>query len=154
MASRRSYAPAMDSMPLEENRASLDRLTAWAADLPDVDLPDPEAAARALAQLAFWDSWALQVLIRWRSGVMPPPALPDWYDDAVNAALTDTWVALPVAAALNVAIRAAKAVNTQIAHLESPVLAALVHAGQLHLVERYRDRLTVLDLLDQQRSTA
>ncbi len=142
----------MESMPLEENRATLDRLVALAADLPDIDLPEPEAAARALAQLAFWDSWALQVLIRWRSGVMPPPALPNWYDDAVNAALLDTWVALPVAAAVNVAIRAAKAVNTEIARVESPVLAALVHAKQLQLIERYRDRVTVLDRIDGQRA--
>ncbi len=141
-------------MPLEENRASLDRLIAFAAVLTDISVPEPASAARDLAQLAFWDRWAQQLLIRWRTGGMPPPALPDWYDRALNSALSDTWAALPVAVAADIAVRAATAVDAEISHVEGPVQAALTASGQLQLVRRYLDRVTVLDRLEQRPAAA
>lgn len=147
------YAELMDPMPLDENRASLDRLTELAVLLAD-GAPVTDSAARDLAQLAFWDRWAHQLLIRWRTGGMPPPALPEWYDQAINAAMADTWAALPVAVAANIAVRAATAVDAEITHVEGPVQAALTAAGQLQLVHRYLDRVTVLDRFDQERAAA
>jgi hypothetical protein len=67
--------------------------------------------AQALARLAFRDRWALQLLLRWRSRGMPPPAVSDWYDDAINEALSDQWRALPVDMAGGLAVDAAKAVD-------------------------------------------
>jgi hypothetical protein len=64
-----------------------------------------------LARLAFRDRWALQLLLRWRSRGMPPPAVSDWYDDAINEALSDQWRALPVDMAGGLAVEAAKAVD-------------------------------------------
>ncbi len=105
-----------------------------------------------MAQLAFWDRWAEQLLHRWRSGQMPAPSVPHWYDDAVNSALADQWAALDVVTAGALATEAAAAVDREIEHLETPVLAAITASGELHLVNRYAYRQPVLEALEGARS--
>jgi hypothetical protein len=143
----------MDQLPLKENNTSRHRLDATVTTLADTNVDDTVTGewtiAQTLAQLAFWDRWAAQLLIRWRSGGMPAPAVPDWYDTAIDAALAEQWKALPIATAAALALDAATAVDREIAHLESPVLAALTASGQIHLINRYTYRNAALDKIDQ-----
>jgi hypothetical protein len=143
----------MAKLPVEENDASrqrLARLVEATSHITEGDLPEGDrAVAQALARLAFWDRWAEQLLIRWRSGGMPPPAVPDWYDDAINDALSDQWRALPVDVAGRLAVEAAKAVDREISRIETPVDAALTASGQTRLLQRYRFRNAALDIIEQ-----
>jgi hypothetical protein len=142
----------MEQLPLEENDASRTRLAATVNALTADDFDDATGdwtVGQILAQLAFWDRWAEQLLIRWRSGGLPAPAVPDWYDTAIDAALADQWKALPVATAATLALNAATRVDREIAHTETPVLAALAASGQTHLLNRHTYRNAALDKIDQ-----
>jgi len=134
--------------PIERNRDTRRRLVAAVAALAERPAADPSAVAAALAQLAFWDRWAEQLLRRWRSGQLPPPSVPPWYDDAINSALADQWGALDPDAAGRLAVAAAQAVDHEVEQLESPVLAAITAADELRLVRRYAYREPVLSMLD------
>ncbi len=138
----------MQAAPITENERSRERLVAATAALAAVPQQRQTDATPWLAQLAFWDQWALQLLRRWRSGQMPAPSVPDWYDEAVNGALAAQWRALTPAAAAQLAVEAAAAVDREVEHLETPVLAALAAAGELHLVQRHNYRDPVLTALD------
>src|SRR4051812_677623 len=82
-------------VPLDENAAARHRLTALIDALGDEGLRKPVTpgwdVAAVLAELAFWDRWAQTLVHRWRSGHLPPPTVPDWYDDAINVTLLPTW---------------------------------------------------------------
>src|SRR4051794_26690236 len=134
--------------PIERNRDSRRRLVAAVGALAEQPPADPSAVAAALAQLAFWDRWAEQLLRRWRSGQLPPPSVPQWYDDAINSALADQWAALDPGTAGRRALAAAGAVDHEVEQLESPVLAAITAADELDLVRRYAYREPVLTALD------
>ena len=134
--------------PIEQNRLTRDRLGAVVTTFADRSAADHPLVAPMLAQLAFWDRWAEQLLRRWRSGQLPPPSVPPWYDDAVNAALADQWSALSVRAAGSLAMAAAAAVDREVEHLETPVLAAITAASELDLVHRHRYREPVLERLE------
>jgi hypothetical protein len=134
--------------PIEQNRLTRDRLDAVVTTFAGRSAADHPSVAPMLAQLAFWDRWAEQLLRRWRSGQLPPPSVPPWYDDAVNAALADQWSALSVRAAGSLAVAAAAAVDREVEHLETPVLVAITAAGELDLVHRHRYREPVLERLE------
>jgi hypothetical protein len=142
----------MAKLPIDENNAARERLarfvTAASASRPGGSVDGDRTVSQALARLAFWDRWAQQLLIRWRSGGMPPPAVPDWYDDAINEALADQWRALPVDIAGRLALDAAKAVDREISRVETPVDAALTASGQTRLLDRYRYRNDALEILE------
>ena len=143
----------MERLPIEENGATRERLVATVKSLSDAEFASAIdggwTIAQSLAQLAFWDRWAEQLLRRWRSGQMPPPSVPDWYDDAINQALIAQWRAIPVGAAGALAVEASAAVDHQIAHLETPVQAAITASGESsHLVHRHRYRAAALDRID------
>jgi hypothetical protein len=143
----------MAKLPIDENDASRDRLARFVAAAsstgPGGSVDGDRMVAQALARLAFWDRWAQQLLIRWRSGGMPPPDVPDWYDDAINEALSDQWRALSVDIAGTLAVDAAKAVDREISRVETPVDAALTASGQARLLDRYRYRNDALDIIEQ-----
>jgi hypothetical protein len=142
----------MDSVPLAENDAQRDRLAKLAGRLTGSDLlrevNDGWTVAAILGHLAFWDRWAQCLIHRWRSGEMPPPSLPNWYDDAVNETLLPHWQALPPATAAALAVEAARAVDRELTRLESPVLAAIAAAGESNLLHRHQHRREHLDQID------
>jgi hypothetical protein len=142
----------MDQLPTSENSASRDRLTALVENLSRAQLRKPvggdRTVAQTLAQLAFWDRWAEQLLVRWRTGGLPPPSVPDWYDKAVNAALADQWRALPSKTVVDLVQQAAKSVDREISRVETPVLAALTASKQTHLLHRHQYRDAALDEID------
>jgi hypothetical protein len=142
----------MDSVPLAENDAQRDRLVTLAGMLTESDLlsevNDHWTIAAIFGHIAFWDGWAQCLIHRWRSGEMPPPSLPDWYDDAVNETLLPQWRALPPAAAAALAADAAQSVDRELARLESPVLAAIAAAGESHLLHRHQHRREHLDQIE------
>ncbi len=142
----------MENVPLEENEQQRRRLAALVDRLSDDDLgrdtEDGWTVATHLAYLAFWDRWAEQLIRRWRTGELPPPTVPDWYDAAVNATLVDQWRALPPRAAATLAVTAAEAVDQEIARTETPVLMAMIAAHEGHLIHRHQPRAVCLDKLD------
>jgi hypothetical protein len=142
----------MENVPLAENEQQRQRLEALVDRLSDDDLTrDTEAGwtvAMHLAYLAFWDRWAEHLIRRWRGGEMPPPTVPAWYDDAMNATLVDQWRALPPRAAATLAVAAANAVDQEIARTETPVLMAMIAAHEGHLIHRHQFRATCLDRLE------
>jgi hypothetical protein len=143
----------MDAPPLAPNDAERKRIVALVSGVSEDDLGRVAAngwtVAVLLAHLAFWDRWAEHLLHRWRQGQMPPPTVPGWYDDAINATLLPEWLAMAPASAADLALRAAEAVDRQIAHIETPVLAAIVAAGESDLVHRHRHRKEILDQIGQ-----
>lgn len=148
----------MEGVPLAENAAQLDRLAALAGTLTEAELSrrtdDGWTVAAILAHLSFWDRWAQCLIHRWRSGQLPPPSMPDWYDDAVNETLLHQWLALPAGVAVSLAVDAARAVDHELARLETPVLAGIVAAGEAHLLHRHRHRGGHLDQIDRLLATA
>jgi hypothetical protein len=142
----------VDRIPLAENAAQRDRLASLAAQIAESKLSskgkDGPAVAALLGHIAFWDRWALCVIHRWRSGELPPPSLPDWYDDAVNETLLPQWRALKPAVAATLAVEAARAVDRELKRLETPVLAAIVAAGESNLLNRHQHRREHLDEID------
>lgn len=143
----------MDRVPIEENDAERRRLSALVDKLTEADLArvdgDGWTVAVILAHLAFWDRWAEHLIHRWRSGGMPPPSVPDWYDDAINRTLLPQWLALAPLAAAGLALDAARTVDREITRTETPVLAAIIAAGESHLVQRYEHRREHLDQIEQ-----
>jgi Mycothiol maleylpyruvate isomerase N-terminal domain len=142
----------MENVPLEENEQQQQRLAALVDRLDDDDLGRKTDAgwtiAMHLAYMAFWDRWADHLIRRWRTGELPPPTVPDWYDDAINATLVDQWRALPPRAAATLAVNAARSVDREIARTETPVLMAMIAAHEGHLIHRHQFRSTCLDKLD------
>jgi hypothetical protein len=142
----------VDRVPLAENKVQRDRLAKLSGLLAKADpsggANDGWTVGAILGHVAFWDRWAHCLIHRWRSGEMPPPSLPDWYDDAVNEALLPLWQALPPAAAGTLAVEAARAVDRELNRLESPVLAAIAAAGESNLLHRHRHRRQHLDQID------
>jgi hypothetical protein len=142
----------VERLPLDENDAARQRLNALIDALGEEGLRVPVApgwtAAAVLAELAFWDRWAQTLLHRWREGNMPPPVVPDWYDDAINRTLLPTWKALPGPAAAQLARAAAEDADLEIRRAETPVVAAILAAGQANLLHRHRPRNAALDLIE------
>jgi hypothetical protein len=142
----------MENVPLEENEQQRQRLIALVDRLSDDDLGRETGAgwtvSTHLAYLAFWDRWAEHLIRRWRTGELPPPTVPAWYDDAMNATLLDQWRALPPRAAATLAVEAAEAVDFEIARTETPVLMAMTAAHEGHLIHRHQFRSRRLDDLE------
>ncbi len=114
----------MDRPIVAENAGELKRLTSLAERLSDDELNLPMGTdwtvSVAFAHLAFWD-WRATVLLRkWKtSGVEPSPI----DIDVMNETLLPTWLAVPPRAAANLAVTAAKVIDTEIAAC-SPELAS------------------------------
>ncbi|MET7420865.1 maleylpyruvate isomerase N-terminal domain-containing protein [Dactylosporangium sp. NPDC005555] len=139
----------MERVPLDENAAARQRLTTLIDSLGDDDLAKPVTpswtVATVLAQLAFWDRWAQTLVKRWRSGELPPPTVPPWYDDALNHTLLPTWQALPGREAARIAADAAEAADREIEKAETPVVAGIVASHQSNLLDRATPRNDALD---------
>src|SRR3954470_1229191 len=122
----------MENVPLEANEHQRQRLIALVDRLSDDDLGRSLSSgwtvSTHLAYMAFWDRWAEVLIRRWRTGELPPPTVPSWYDDAMNATLLDQWAALPPPAAATLAVEAAEAVDLEIMRAETPVLMAMTAA--------------------------
>src|SRR3954452_2912703 len=116
----------MERLQLEENEAACQRLAALIDTLGDERLQD---VATELGAMAFWDRWAQTLIHRWRSGELPPPTVPSWYDDAINRTLLPTWQALPGAVAARLAVTAAQDADLEIRRAETPVIAGILAAG-------------------------
>jgi hypothetical protein len=142
----------VDRVPLDENAAARQRLTSLIDALGDEGLRKPVApgwdVATVLAELAFWDRWALTLVRRWRSGHLPPPTVPDWYDDAINATLLPTWRALPGPVAARLAQSAAEEADLEIHKAETPVVAGILAAGQANLLHRHVPRNAAMDRIE------
>jgi len=142
----------MENVPLEENEQQRQRLIALVDRLSDEDLGRSLSSgwtvSTHLAYLAFWDRWAEHLVRRWRTGELPPPTVPAWYDDAMNATLLEQWRAIPPRAAAMLAVDAASAVDLEIARAETPVLMAMTAAHEGHLIHRHQFRSSCLDKLD------
>jgi hypothetical protein len=142
----------MENVPLEENEQQRQRLIALVDRLSDDDLGRPASSgwtvSMHLAYLSFWDRWAEHLIRRWRTGGLPPPTVPAWYDDAMNATLLHQWRALPPREAARMAVEAASAVDLEIARTETPVLMAMTAAHEGHLIHRHQVRGRCLDDLE------
>ncbi len=142
----------MDREPTEDNAASRKRLEALVHRLTVADLTHETArgwtVAAALARLAFWDRWAEHLIGRWRSGQMPPPTMPDWYDEAHDATAAPIWCAVPAQEAARLAVEAARSVDMVIARVETPVETAILRAGERHLLDRGIRRTETLDAIE------
>ncbi|WP_433218234.1 hypothetical protein ACQP00_11915 [Dactylosporangium sp. CS-047395] len=142
----------MERLPLDENAAAVARLKTLIDSLGDEGLAKPVApgwsVATVLAELAFWDRWALTLMRRWRSGHLPPPTVPNWYDDAINDTLLPTWQALPGPVAAQLACHAAEEADLEIRKAETPVVAGILAAGQANLLNRYVPRNAALDRIE------
>ncbi|MFB9407321.1 MULTISPECIES: maleylpyruvate isomerase N-terminal domain-containing protein [Dactylosporangium] len=142
----------MERVPLDENAAARQRLTSLIDALSEDGLRKPVTpgwdVATVLAELAFWDRWAQTLVRRWRSGHIPPPTVPDWYDDAINVTLLPTWRALPGPVAAQLAIAAAEETDLEIRKAETPVVAGIFAAGQHNLLNRYIPRNTAIDRIE------
>jgi hypothetical protein len=139
----------VERVPLDENAAARQRLKSLIDSLGDDDLGRPVtpswSVATVLAQLAFWDRWAQTLVKRWRSGQLPPPTVPPWYDDAINHTLLPTWQALSSREAAQLALNAAEAVDHEIEKAETPVLAGILASHQSNLLDRATPRNDALD---------
>jgi hypothetical protein len=148
----RPYRERVERVPLDENAASRQRLNSLIDGLGDEalgKLVEPGwSVATVLAELAFWDRWAQTLIHRWRSGHLPPPSVPDWYDDAINRTLLPTWQALPGRVAAQLAATAAEDADMEIHKAETPVLAGILAARQAHLLHRYQPRNEALDRIE------
>jgi hypothetical protein len=148
----RLESKSMEVIPFAENAAQRDRLARLAGSLTGLDrlseVNDGWTVGAMLGHLAFWDSWARCLIHRWRSGEMPPPSLPAWYDEAVNETLLPLWRALRPAVAASLALEAAQAVDHELTRLETPVLAAIVATGESNLLHRHQHRREHLDQIE------
>jgi len=139
----------VERVPLDENAAARQRLITLIESLGDDDLGRPVtpswSVATVLAQLAFWDRWAQTLVKRWRSGQLPPPTVPPWYDNAINHTLLPTWQALPGRAAAQLALAAAEDADHEIEKAETPVLAGILASHQNNLLDRATPRNDALD---------
>lgn len=142
----------VERVPLNENDAARQRLTALIDALGDEGLRQPVepgwSVATILAELAFWDRWALTLVRRWRSGHLPPPTVPNWYDDAINTTLLPTWQALPGPVAAQLACAAAEEADLEIRKAETPVVAGILAAGQGNLLHRHVPRNAAMDRIE------
>ncbi|WP_432827337.1 hypothetical protein [Dactylosporangium sp. CA-092794] len=142
----------MEHRPLDENAAARQRLTSLIETLGEEGLRKPVApgwsTATVLAELAFWDRWAQTLIHRWREGRLPPPTVPEWYDDAINRTLLPAWQALPGPQAARLALAAAEETDLEIRKAETPVVAAILAAGQGNLLHRYVPRNAALDRIE------
>ena len=142
----------VERVPLDENAAARQRLTTLIDSLGDDDLGRPVtpswSVATVLAQVAFWDRWAQTLVKRWRSGQLPPPTVPPWYDDAINHTLLPTWQALPGREAASLALSAAEAADHEIEKAETPVLAGILASRQSNLLDRATPRNDALDRIE------
>ncbi|MGI5243750.1 hypothetical protein [Dactylosporangium sp. CA-139066] len=142
----------MERVPVDENAAARQRLIAIIEDLGDEGLDRPVGdgwtVATVLAQLAFWDRWAQTLVHRWRSGQLPPPTVPEWYDDAINQTLLPTWQALGGGEAARLVLAATEDADLEIRRAETPVVAAILAAGQANLLHRHVPRNAALDRIE------
>lgn len=142
----------VERVPLDENAAARQRLITLIDSLGDDDLGRPVtpswSVATVLAQVAFWDRWAQTLVKRWRSGQLPPPSVPPWYDDAINHTLLPTWQALSGREAARLAIAAAEEADHEIEKAETPVLAGILASHQANLLDRASPRNDALDRIE------
>ncbi|GAA3244563.1 maleylpyruvate isomerase N-terminal domain-containing protein [Dactylosporangium siamense] len=142
----------MERVPLDENAAARQRLNALIDSLSDDDLGRPVtpswSVGAVLAQVAFWDRWAQTLVQRWRSGQLPPPTVPPWYDDAINHTLLPAWQSIPGRSAAQLARAAAEAADHEIEKAETPVVAGILASHQSNLLDRATPRNDALDRIE------
>jgi hypothetical protein len=111
----------MDETTVARNAAELARLESLLAALSDEDLARPVregwTVAVTMAHLAFWESFDLQILDRWRQGASLPIE-PDWYANAYNEALVPMWRLLPRRETLPMVLEASRRIDALVATLD------------------------------------
>ena len=79
---------------------------------------DRWTVAAKLAHLAFWDRIALAVLERWAAGEAYETPQPQWFDDVINEAVLVESLTLHGAAARQLVLAAAEAIDRRLRSLE------------------------------------
>lgn len=138
----------MHSAILADNDAQLRRLEALVTRLGNSDrgLGDGWTVGIALAHLAFWDRRAVSLLNRWRQNGTPP----DNHPDAVmlNDTLLDEWRMLGIRQSADLAVSAARAVNSEVEEVDAETAEAITSAGDEWLLHRARHRREHLDQIE------
>ena len=131
---------------LEDNQVARERMNRVTVSLSDTELARALGGgwtiASALVHLAFWDRRQTALLQRWKAqGVAPAPSDPD----SINAAVECLAEAIPLRAAISLALSAAEAVDAEVRSLPADLVAAIEAAGYPNLLRRSVHRNAHLD---------
>jgi hypothetical protein len=129
-----------------ENAATRERMQSLASRLSDVDLARPMGeswtVASAFVHLAFWDWCRLALLQRWELlGVEAAQFVPD----DVNAGVQALAMSIPAREAIQLAVKAAQAVDHEIEMLPAELAAAIEASGNTRVLRRSMHRNLHLD---------
>lgn len=131
------------------NDVQRERLVALSARLTDDELrrrlPNGLSVANVLAHLAFWDKYACEVLREWkRSGFSGSHT----HFEAVNSAVLSFATLIPARAALDMAVEAAAAVDSEAARVTRELAREIIDNGKLRTLERGQHRCEHLDQIE------
>jgi hypothetical protein len=141
----------VDPIVIQRNETQRLRLVALVQRLTDEDLSRTLdggwTVSAALAHLAFWDTFDVALLTRWRYG-QPPPIEPDWYADALNEAALHAWLLVPPRDASTLAVEAAEAIDEAVAALGDQIVEALLARNEAWMILRYVHRREHVDQIE------
>ena len=137
--------------PVPENEAERARLVTLVTRLTDADLARPLGngwtVATALAHLAFWDRYDMQLIEHWERGDILNPNEPKWYDDVLNRGLLPEWQA-PARESVRLALEAAEAVNRKVGSLTPEIADAIIARDETWLLRRHNHRREHIDQIE------
>jgi DinB superfamily len=139
---------------LAENAATRERLQSVASRLSDADLARPVGeswtVASTFVHLAFWDWCRLALLQRWELlGVEAAQFVPD----DVNAGVQALAMAIPARETIQLAMKAAQAVDHEIEMLPAELAAAIEASGNTRVLRRSIHRNLHLDDIEKALAT-
>lgn len=139
----------MDNPFVVENARELQRLRTLVERLSNDELRSPLGTdwtvSVALAHLAFWDGWALALLRKWKAkGIEPAPI----DIDVANNSLVPTWLALDPRTAANLAVKAAEAIDGELADSSPEFIARVEKLGEPSRLFRSIHRKMHLDQIE------
>ena len=137
----------IDPAIIADNAAERQRLEAISGRLSEAerDLDNGWTVATALAHLAFWDRRASLLLRRWET----LGTVPDTLDvDLLNESLKEEWRALEPQRAADLAVTAARMVDSVVEALDARVVQAVQERGNDWLIHRDRHRREHLDQIE------
>jgi hypothetical protein len=132
------------------NRASRERLAAVAKRLGDreVRLDDGWTAGGLLAHLAFWDRFGATRIEKYLRDRHPMEFGSDPLTEYINAAGLPLWTAMPVAAAGDLAVRAATSIDRLIEGLPKEDLDAIRAMNRPRVLDRSPHRVEHLGAIE------
>lgn len=138
----------IDKALLQENSEQLARLEALAQKGVDLgqDLGQGWTVSVALAHMAFRDRRAVGLLKLWDGEGRLPDSI---YEGEMNDVLLPEWQAIEASRALQLAVDAARAVNTAVESLDGDKAEAIVMIGNEFILARGRHRKEHLDQIEQ-----